>query len=97
MSQHKKRQNLCGKDRLYGLTHTFKRQNAIVSFQTEYYISSQLFRQEMRRLDKKMIEKTENDRQIAKKRNSFRQEMTTLSMWITLWKLGISQSILDYF
>lgn len=51
----------------------------------------------MRRLDKKMIEKTENDRQIAKKRNSFRQEMTTLSMWITLWKLGISQSILDYF
>ncbi len=79
------------------MTHTFKRQNAIDSFQTEYYISSQLFRQEMRRLDKKMIEKTENDRQIAKKRNSFRQEMTTLSMWITLWKLGISQSILDYF
>ena len=69
----------------------------IDSYWTGYYRIGQLFRQERGPFDKKMLEKTENDRQIAKKWYSVRQEMTTLSMWITLWKLGISQMILDHF
>lgn len=97
MSQQKNRQKSCGKDKLCGLTLYVKRQNVIDSLQTGYYTSGQSFRQKKRRFDKKMIEKTENDRQIAKNWYMVRQEMTTLSMWITLWKLGISQLFLDDF
>lgn len=53
-------------------------------------MAGQSFRQKRRRLDKKLIEKTENDRQVAKNWYHIRQELTELSMWITLWKLGIS-------
>lgn len=45
----------------------FKGQNAIDSFLTGSYKNGQKFRQEMRRLDKKLIEKTESDRLDAKK------------------------------
>lgn len=80
-----------------GLTLYVKRQNAIDSYGTGYYKIGQLFRQEMWAFDKKMLEKTENDRQIAKNWYRNRHEMTKLSMWITLWKLGISQLFLDHF
>ncbi len=97
MSQRRKRQKVRGRDKPCGLTQDDKRQNVIDSYWRDYYRIGQRFRQEMRPFDKKMLEKTENDRQIAKKWYRIRLEMTTMSMWITLWKLGISQMILDHF
>ncbi len=79
------------------MTISVKRQNPIDFVQTGYYMAGQSFRQKRRRLDKKLIEKTENDRQVAKNWYHIRQELTELSMWITLWKLGISQIFLDNF
>lgn len=90
MSQRRKRQKVRGRDKPCGLTQDDKRQNVIDSYWRGYYRIGQRFRQEMRPFDKKMLEKTENDRQIAKKWYRIRLEMTTMSMWITLWKLGIS-------
>ncbi len=40
-----------------------------------------------------MIEKNENDILFSTKRNKSHQEVTYVSMWITLWKLGISLPI----
>lgn len=62
-----KRQNLCGRDRVFGLTLAVKRQNVIDSIATGYYRAGQSFRQNKKRIDKKVIGKTENDRQIGKK------------------------------
>ena len=79
------------------MTISVKRQNPIDFVQTGSYMAGQSFRQKRRRLDKKLIEKTENDRQVAKNWYNIRLELTTLSMWITLWKLGISQIFLNKF
>ncbi|MDE6213785.1 MAG: hypothetical protein K2M70_09975 [Lachnospiraceae bacterium] len=58
---------------------------------TEGYRIGQLILGKSTSPAKKMLEKTENDRQFVLKCDGIRREVTTLSMWITLWKLRISR------
>lgn len=52
---------------VFGLTFAVKRQNVIDSVVTGYYRTSQPYRQNKKGIDKEVIGKTENDRQIRKK------------------------------
>ncbi len=74
-----------------------KRQNSIDFFGRGIAGWVSIFDRIKRWIDKRMIEKNENDRQIGRGYDGRRQETTELSMWITLWKLGISQPFLDGF
>ncbi len=59
--------------------------------ETEGYRIGQFYFGKSTLSDKKMLEKTENDRQLVLKCDGIRREVTVLSMWITLWKLRISR------
>ena len=75
------RSRVCGS----GTNSQLKNQHISVIFQPY------LCRKERKR--QKVIGKNENDILFSTKRNKSHQEMTYVSMWITLWKLGISLPI----
>lgn len=73
------------------MTLRVKGKNRIDPIETVGYSIGQLFWGKSTPPGKKMIEKTENDRQLILKFDTKRRDMTEPSMWITLWKLRISQ------